>query len=66
MKPSEIREKTDAELVKLSRELEDELFKLNFRKGAGQLKQTASIKKQKRIVARVKTILNERTLEQEK
>lgn len=60
MKPSEIRDKTDIELTKLSHELEEELFRLRFRLGAGQLKQTTNIQKVRRDLARVKTILGER------
>ncbi len=62
--PSEFREKTDAELLKLESELEVELFGLRFRKGAGQLKQTANIGKVRRDLARVKTVMRERALKQ--
>lgn len=60
MKPSELREKTEAELLKVSKELEIELFNLKFRKEAGQLKQTASLKKTKHDLARVKTVMVEK------
>ena len=63
MKPSEVRDKTVAELAKLSTELEEEIWRLRFRKGSGQLKETANIKKARRDLARVKTILRERALE---
>ena len=70
MKPSdalkleakEIREKSEPELAKLAGELEEELFGLRFRKGAGQLKQTANIRHARRCLARVKTVLREREL----
>jgi len=62
--PGEIREKTDAELAKLASELEGELFNLRFRLGAGQLKQTANIRKTRRELARVNTIVRERAAKQ--
>lgn len=60
MKPSELREKAEAELLKISGELEIELFNLRFRKEAGQLKQTANLKKVKHDLARVKTVMIEK------
>jgi len=62
--PGEIREKTDVELAKLASELEGELFNLRFRLGAGQLKQTANIRKTRRELARVNTIVRERAAKQ--
>lgn len=64
MKPSEVRDKSVTELKKLSAELEEEVFRLKFRLGAGQLKQTASVKKAKRDLARVRTILKEHELKE--
>lgn len=60
MKPGELREKTNEELVKLSHELEEELFRLRFRKGMAQMKETSDLGKKRRDVARVRTILRER------
>lgn len=60
MKPGEVREKSTEELKKLSLQLEEDVFRLRFRKEAGQLKQTANIGKTRRDLARVKTVLNER------
>lgn len=65
MKPSEVREKTDAELVKLSSELEAEIFQLRFKKGAGQLKTTGDIRRKRRDMARVKTVMSMRRLTKE-
>lgn len=62
MKPSEIREKPKAELDKLTTQLKEEVFRLKFRKGTGQLKQTAGIRKTKRDLARVCTELRARDL----
>ena len=59
MKPSEVREKSSEELTKLSHELEGEIFRLRFRKGAGNLKQTTNIRNAKHDLARVKTVVRE-------
>ena len=64
MKPNEVREKSREELAKLAAQLEEEIFRLRFRKGAGQLKQTTNIKNVRRDLARVKTIQRERALKQ--
>ena len=64
MTPGEVRDKSDAELTKMVGDLEEELFRLRFRKGAGQLKQTANIRKTRRDLARVKTTQRERALKQ--
>ena len=62
MKPSDIREKPDKELLKTAEDLEEEIFRLKFRKNTGQLKQTSNIREVRRDLARVKTILREREL----
>jgi len=58
--PNELRDKPTAELEKLGLELKEEAFRLRFRQGTGQLKQTANINKAKRGLARVLTELNAR------
>lgn len=60
MRPSEVREKSDQELARLSAELEQEIFQLRFRKACGQLKQTSEIRKKRRDLARMKTVLRGR------
>lgn len=62
MKPGDIREKSEHELAKLSHDLEGEFFTLRFKKGAGQLKQTSSLSKTRRDLARVRTVIREREL----
>jgi large subunit ribosomal protein L29 len=57
VKPSEIRERPTAELERTVGELKEEVFRLRFRHGTGQLKQTASMRNAKRDLARVKTEL---------
>lgn len=66
MKPSELRDRTDGELVKKAAELKEEIFRLRFRSEAGQLTQTANIKKARKDLARVKTVAREREIAQAK
>ena len=63
MKPSEIREKTIAELNEELVELKEELFKLRFQHATNQLENPLKLKSVKRDIARVKTILRERELQ---
>ena len=60
MKPVEIRERTDEELVTLSRQLEEDLYKLRVQKATNQLEDTNAPRRIKKDLARVKTILNAR------
>ncbi len=60
MKPAEIRERTDEELVTLSRQLEEDLYKLRVQKATNQLEDTNAPRRVQKDLARVKTILNAR------
>jgi len=62
MKPSEIREKTIAELNEEIVALKDELFKLRFQHATKQLENPMKLVSVRRNIARVKTILREREL----
>ncbi len=62
MKASELREKSDSELIEQERELREELFNLRFQHSTGQLENTMAIVRVKKDIARVKTALRERTL----
>ena len=62
MKASELRDKSDSELVEQERELREELFNLRFQHATGQLENTMAIVRVKRDIARVKTLLRERAL----
>ncbi len=66
MKPSEVREKTNEELTQKAWELTEEIFRLRFRAGAGQLKQTSNIRNARRDLARIKTALREREIKSAK
>jgi large subunit ribosomal protein L29 len=59
MKASELRQKSRDELSALLIDLARESFALKMQKGTGQLSKTAQVKKVRRDVARVQTILNE-------
>lgn len=60
MRANEIREMSTEDLVVKCTELKEELFNLKFQLSLGQLTNTAQIKKVRREIARIKTILNER------
>lgn len=59
MKSSELRELSEEELQNKEVELKDQLFKLKFQHAIGQLDNAMKLKKVKRDIARVKTILRE-------
>ncbi len=62
MKPSEIRDKHEEELLALEKELRDQLVKLGVARATQRLKNTAQLGKIKRDIARIKTIQRERAL----
>ena len=55
----ELRQKTKEELNTLLLELSREQFNLRMQKGTGQLTKSDQVKKVRRDIARVHTILNE-------
>lgn len=59
MKASELRKKSKDELGVMLLELSREQFNLKMQKGTGQLSKPAQVKKVRRDVARIHTILNE-------
>lgn len=62
MKIKEIRSLTDEEILRQEKIVRDEIFKLNLQQRTGQLKKTAEIKKTKKTLARILTIINEKKL----
>ena len=58
----EIRELSLEELEVKVNELKQELFNLKFQKTLGQLQNTAKIKDVKRTIARLKTVVTEKTV----
>jgi len=61
MKARELREMTDDELVNKEQELQDQLFKLKFQHALGQLEDAMKIKNIRKDLARIKTILAEKS-----
>jgi len=61
MKPTEIRELADEELKVKELELKDQLFKLRFQHTLGQLENAVKMKSVKKDIARIKTILTEKS-----
>jgi large subunit ribosomal protein L29 len=62
MKANEIRDKSQAELIKELGELKSELFKLRFQHATNQLENPMKLKDVKKSIARIKTIMREREL----
>nr|WP_314113805.1 50S ribosomal protein L29 [uncultured Leptotrichia sp.] len=58
---NEIRELSLEELEVKVNELKQELFNLKFQKTLGQLQNTAKIRDVKRTIARLKTVVTEKT-----
>ncbi len=62
MKVDEIRALRNEELAKKLEEAYEELFNLRFRLATRQLANTSELKKVKKKIARIKTVLREREL----
>lgn len=62
MKPSEIRDKTDDELVDLEKNLRDQLIRIEVAKATQRTTNTTQSRDIKRDIARIKTIAQERHL----
>ncbi len=63
MNAQELRAKSDAELREELTGLLREQFNLRMQKGTGQLGQPSELRRVRRAIARVKTVLNEKTKE---
>ncbi|HEY1260729.1 MAG TPA: 50S ribosomal protein L29 [Stellaceae bacterium] len=61
MKPGDIRAKTDDELTDQLDQFGKEIFNLRFQRANGQLENTARVRQVRRDIARIKTILGERS-----
>ena len=62
MKAKELRDLKSEELIVKLNDFKSELFSLRFQLATGQIENTARIKMVKKDIARVKTILAERKL----
>lgn len=63
MKSKELRELSDEELKVKIAECKEELFNLRFSQATGSLEKPARINELRKAVARMKTILRERELQ---
>ena len=61
MKPSDLRARSSDELSDEIDTLGKEIFNLRFQRASGQLENTARVRQVRRTIARIKTILGERT-----
>ena len=61
MKAEKVRNLTDEELKHQERDLADQLFKLKFQMNMGQTESLKKVRGLRKDIARVKTILGERT-----
>nr|WP_263314986.1 50S ribosomal protein L29 [Mammaliicoccus sp. Marseille-Q6498] len=66
MKAKDIRNLTTTEIETEIKEAKEQLFNLRFQLATGQLEETANIRKVKKTIARLKTIIREREIEEEK
>ena len=60
MNAEELRSKSVDELIKLILDLRKEQFNARFQKAQGALENTARVRDNRRTIARIKTILNEK------
>ncbi len=61
MNTAELRDKSIDELNTRERELREQLFKLRFQGATGHMENPMKIREVKREIARIKTLLNERS-----
>lgn len=62
MKTKDIREMSTEELSKKIEEYKEELFNLRFSQATGNLEKPSRIKELRKLVAKMKTIIREREL----
>jgi large subunit ribosomal protein L29 len=62
MKTKDLRLLSEGELLHKEKELKEELFNLRFQHATGQLENTMRVPQVKRDIARIYTILREKTL----
>lgn len=62
MKPAELRKKSEKELAAELVELRREQFNLRMQRGTGQLGNPARFKEVRREIARINTVLNEKSM----
>ena len=65
MKAEKLRELTEAELDVQLRETESQVWKLRFQSATGQTEGVSKLRELRKDLARIRTILREKELEQE-
>jgi large subunit ribosomal protein L29 len=63
MKAEDVRQKTPDQLKASLADLRKEAFNLRFRRASGQLENTARVREVRREIARIQTVLNEKSRE---
>jgi large subunit ribosomal protein L29 len=66
MKVNKLRDSSSEELMRKVEDLKAELFNLRFQMATGQLENPTRIKEVRKNIARVKTIIRERELKEER
>lgn len=61
MKVEDLRQKSEDELNQQVLDLRKEAFNLRFQRASGQLENTARVRQVRRDIARIKTILHQRS-----
>ena len=61
MKPADMRTQTPDQLTEQMEALGKEIFNLRFQRASGQLENTARVRQVRRDIARIKTVLGERS-----
>jgi len=60
MKAKDLRERTDESLTELEKSLRNDVFQAHFKNFTNRLNDTAQIRRNRRDVARIRTILTQR------
>jgi large subunit ribosomal protein L29 len=61
MKIAELRDKSNDELQTREKDLAEQLFKLRFQRATGRMENPMKIRQVRREIARIKTLLGERS-----
>ena len=61
MKTAQLRDKSENELETRERELSDQLYKLRFQRATGRMESPAKMREVRREIARIKTLLGEKS-----
>lgn len=62
MKAADVKQKSNDELAEQLIDLRKESFNLRFQRASGQLENTGRVRQVRRDIARIKTVINERSM----